>query len=48
MDKIEFRHVSKSFGDKAVLRDVSFTARSGETLVIIGRSGSGKSVMLNS
>ena len=46
MDKIEFRHVSKSFGDKEVLRDVSFAARSGETLVIIGRSGSGKSVML--
>jgi phospholipid/cholesterol/gamma-HCH transport system ATP-binding protein len=46
MEKIEFRRVSKSFGDKMVLRDVNLVARSGETLVVIGRSGSGKSVML--
>ncbi len=46
MPKIEFRNVCKSFGDKMVLRDVNLAARSGETLVVIGRSGSGKSVML--
>ncbi len=46
VNKIEFRHVSKSFGEKAVLRDVNLSARSGENLVVIGRSGSGKSVML--
>lgn len=46
MTKIEFRHVRKSFGDNAVLRDVNLSVEAGETLVVIGRSGSGKSVML--
>jgi phospholipid/cholesterol/gamma-HCH transport system ATP-binding protein len=44
---IEFRHVSKSFGDKRVLDDVSFDVRSGETVCILGRSGVGKSVSLH-
>jgi phospholipid/cholesterol/gamma-HCH transport system ATP-binding protein len=42
----EFRHVSKSFGDTVVLDDVSFTVKRGETCVIMGRSGVGKSVSL--
>jgi phospholipid/cholesterol/gamma-HCH transport system ATP-binding protein len=42
----EFRHVSKSFGDNSVLRDVSFFVNQGETAVIMGRSGVGKSVSL--
>lgn len=46
MPKIEFRYVRKSFGDKAVLRDVNLSVENGETLVVIGRSGCGKSVML--
>ena len=46
MPKIEFRHVQKSFNGVAFLHDVNLSVESGETLVIIGRSGSGKSVML--
>ena len=42
----EFRNVSKAFGDHAVLRDVNFFVNSGETAVIMGRSGVGKSVSL--
>jgi phospholipid/cholesterol/gamma-HCH transport system ATP-binding protein len=44
---IEFKHVSKSFGDKCVLDDVSFDVRDGETVCILGRSGVGKSVSLH-
>jgi phospholipid/cholesterol/gamma-HCH transport system ATP-binding protein len=42
----EFQNVSKSFGDNAVLKDVSFFVNRGETAVILGRSGVGKSVSL--
>ena len=38
--------VSKSFGEKPILRDVSFQVRAGEALCILGRSGTGKSVTL--
>ncbi|MGC2196473.1 MAG: ATP-binding cassette domain-containing protein [Terriglobales bacterium] len=44
---IEFRHVSKAFGDNRVLDDVSFNVRDGETVCILGRSGVGKSVSLH-
>lgn len=43
---IAFEHVSKSFGDLHVLKDVSFFVHAGETLCILGRSGVGKSVSL--
>ena len=43
---IAFEHVSKSFGDFHVLRDVSFFINPGETMCILGRSGVGKSVSL--
>jgi phospholipid/cholesterol/gamma-HCH transport system ATP-binding protein len=43
---ISFRHVKKSFGDKAVLRDVSFDVADGEVFFIIGQSGVGKSVLI--
>ncbi len=43
---IEFRNVSKSFDDHQVLNDVSFYVEQGETAVIMGRSGVGKSVTL--
>jgi phospholipid/cholesterol/gamma-HCH transport system ATP-binding protein len=44
---IEFKHVSKAFGDNRVLDDVSFFVIPGETLCILGRSGVGKSVSLH-
>jgi len=43
---IEFQHVSKSFDDHLVLENVSFRVERGETCVIMGRSGVGKSVAL--
>ena len=42
----EFRHVSKAFDGHVVLDDVSFAVDPGETCVILGRSGVGKSVTL--
>lgn len=45
---IVFDHVYKSFGDLKVLEDVSFEVLTGETLCILGRSGTGKSVSLQS
>jgi phospholipid/cholesterol/gamma-HCH transport system ATP-binding protein len=42
----EFRDVSKGFDDRPVLERVSFTVKRGETCVIMGRSGVGKSVSL--
>ncbi len=44
--KIRFDTVYKAFDDKQVLNGVSFDVLEGETLVIIGRSGAGKSVIL--
>ncbi len=43
---IEIINVYKSFGNRPVLDGVSLTIRDGETMVIIGRSGVGKSVLL--
>jgi len=42
---IEVRNVSKSFGGQTILRDVSATFHPGKMNFIIGRSGSGKSVL---
>ncbi len=41
-----FDGVSKAFGAKQVLRDISFAVPSGQALCILGRSGTGKSVTL--
>ncbi len=46
MSKIDLINVCKSFGDQQVLRNVNLSVSEGETLVVIGRSGCGKSVML--
>lgn len=43
---IDIQHVSKSFGDHEVLKDIDFTVHKGEVVSIIGSSGSGKSTLL--
>lgn len=43
---IELQNVSRSFGQHAVLRDISIEVRAGETLCLIGESGCGKSVTM--
>ncbi len=43
---IEIKNVFKSFRDNKVLRGVDLTIKKGETIVVIGRSGCGKSVLL--
>lgn len=43
---IDVSHLYKSFGDLAVLEDISETIQKGEKVVIIGPSGSGKSTFL--
>jgi phospholipid/cholesterol/gamma-HCH transport system ATP-binding protein len=46
MMAVELQHVTKRFGSKAVLDDVSFGVPKGSAVVILGRSGTGKSVTL--
>lgn len=43
---IEFRNVTKAFDGRVVLDDVSFHVEQGQTCIILGRSGVGKSVTL--
>ncbi len=43
---IEIRHLQKQFGDHVVLRDINLSVNKGETVSVIGASGSGKSTML--
>ena len=43
---IQFDSVSKSFGSRSVLKDISFSVAAGTTFVLLGRSGTGKSVTL--
>ena len=42
---VTFDHVSFSYNGKAMLKDVSFTAQPGETIAIVGQTGSGKSTL---
>jgi phospholipid/cholesterol/gamma-HCH transport system ATP-binding protein len=43
---VAFEHVSLAFDDNVVLRDVSFSVRLGHMKILLGASGSGKSVIL--
>jgi phospholipid/cholesterol/gamma-HCH transport system ATP-binding protein len=43
---IEIKNLKKSFGKEAVLKDVSLKLFDGENLVVLGKSGSGKSVLI--
>lgn len=44
---LEVKNVTKKFGDKVVLKNISFTLEEGESLGILGKSGAGKSVLLH-
>jgi len=44
---IEFKDVSKAFGDRVILQNVNFDVLPGEMVCILGRSGVGKSVALH-
>ena len=46
MHMLEVKDVHKSYGDLEVLKGISFTMEKGETKVIIGTSGTGKSTLL--
>src|SRR5438876_647692 len=43
--RLEVRNVSKTFGDRTVLRDVDLTVEPGELHGLIGQNGSGKSTL---
>ncbi|WP_413466109.1 ABC transporter ATP-binding protein [Fictibacillus halophilus] len=46
--KIEFKNVSFSYdGEQEVLKNISFTANPGETVALVGHTGSGKSSIIN-
>ena len=46
-ESIEFRHVSFRYGEQWVLRDINLTIRKGQTVALVGQSGSGKSTMVD-
>ncbi|MGA9293945.1 MAG: ATP-binding cassette domain-containing protein, partial [Ignavibacteriaceae bacterium] len=43
---VEMEHLKKSFGNNHVLRDINLVIHKGENLVILGKSGTGKSVLI--
>ncbi|MEZ5973073.1 MAG: ABC transporter ATP-binding protein [Hyphomonadaceae bacterium] len=45
--RVEFDHVSFSYGDAPALNDVSFAVEPGETVAFVGPSGAGKSTIFN-
>jgi phospholipid/cholesterol/gamma-HCH transport system ATP-binding protein len=45
---VRMEHLNKSFGNNRVLRDINLVMNKGENLVILGKSGTGKSVLIKS
>lgn len=43
---VEIQNLRKSFGTQEILKDVSFSLFNGENLIVLGKSGSGKSVLI--
>ena len=43
---IEFKNIQKSFGNRKILKGISFSVAKGEILFVLGTSGTGKSVLL--
>ena len=48
MEILEIKNIHKSFEDKEVHKGVSFSLKAGETVGLLGHSGTGKSVLLRS
>ena len=46
LNKVEISNLTKSFGEKLVLNGINLSVQKGESLVILGGSGSGKSVLI--
>jgi subfamily B ATP-binding cassette protein MsbA len=46
-DAVRFEHVTFTYGREPVLGDVSFEARAGEVLAIVGRTGAGKTTLVD-
>ncbi len=44
--QLEIKSINKSFGEKQVLKDVSFSVSSGQALGLLGRNGAGKTTMI--
>jgi subfamily B ATP-binding cassette protein MsbA len=46
-DRIEFEDVTFAYDDEAVLSDISFTAKKGDVIALVGASGAGKSTLVD-
>lgn len=44
--KLEVKNIKKSFGDKEILKDISFSVESGKALGLLGRNGAGKTTTI--
>ena len=47
MEKLKIANISKSFGEKSVLKDISIELHKGELVCLLGVSGSGKTTLFN-
>lgn len=45
--KVEFKNVGLSYGDEVILKNISFLAEPGQTIAIMGTTGSGKTSLVN-
>ncbi len=45
--EIHFEHVTFAYGDEPVLKDISFTVKRGEKIAVVGKTGSGKTTLVN-